>query len=203
MESADPLDFSEESGKSSGGTGKPIRKILVTTGSFHKKKKSPKSEDTSKLRRSKRARMRPLEFWKGERVEWGPNDFPEDYDGVKNMSVPVGVYHQSIQGKEWRRLSYVPIVKTKNSDSSDDENDYSDDEEYNDMAKAQSSKDDLSFHGSEQSDAEDGHCLNIKSQNWGKKCNYDSSDEESPEFDKGHDRADDASKLNASMSHCT
>jgi centromere protein C len=48
------------------------------------------SPDDKNLRRSKRARTTPLEFWRGEKPVFGANDFGEDYDGVKNMPIVVG-----------------------------------------------------------------------------------------------------------------
>lgn len=48
------------------------------------------SPDDKNLRRSRRARTTPLEFWRGEKVEYGPNNFGDEYDGVKNMSIVVG-----------------------------------------------------------------------------------------------------------------
>lgn len=50
---------------------------------------SSSSNDNNNLRRSRRVRIKPLEFWKGECVEYGPNDFGDEYDGVTNMSVPM------------------------------------------------------------------------------------------------------------------
>jgi hypothetical protein len=35
--------------------------------------------------------MKPLEFWRGERVEYGANNFGEEYDGVRNMPVPAHI----------------------------------------------------------------------------------------------------------------
>jgi centromere protein C len=52
---------------------------------------SAKSPDDPNLRRSRRARMKPLEFWRGERIEYGANDFGEEYDGVRNMPVPAHI----------------------------------------------------------------------------------------------------------------
>jgi hypothetical protein len=45
------------------------------------------------VRRSQRAQIRPLEFWKNERYVYGPNEFdPKDgYIGVLSMPVPIGV----------------------------------------------------------------------------------------------------------------
>jgi hypothetical protein len=41
------------------------------------------------LRRSKRAHIQPLEYWRGERIIYGPNDFDEDmYASLQNMPVP-------------------------------------------------------------------------------------------------------------------
>jgi centromere protein C len=52
-------------------------------------KQSPPAE-AKKWRRSRRARTKPLDFWKNERIVYGPNDFDDDeYVGVKNMPVPI------------------------------------------------------------------------------------------------------------------
>jgi centromere protein C len=45
-------------------------------------------ENEKSLRRSARVRIQPLEFWKGDCVEYGPNDFGDGYEGVTNMSIP-------------------------------------------------------------------------------------------------------------------
>lgn len=47
--------------------------------------------DNIALRRSKRAKVKPLDFWKGECIEYGPNEFGDEYEGVTNMSVPIFV----------------------------------------------------------------------------------------------------------------
>jgi len=50
------------------------------------------SPEDPKLRRSKRARTKPLQYWKGEKYEYGANNFDEDiYDGVQNMPVVVKI----------------------------------------------------------------------------------------------------------------
>jgi len=49
------------------------------------------SPEEANVRRSKRAHCPPLEYWRGETYEYGANDFGDDYDGVKNMPVVVGV----------------------------------------------------------------------------------------------------------------
>lgn len=45
------------------------------------------------LRRSKRMHIKPLEFWKGESIEYGPNEeFDSDkYDSLRNMPVPKAI----------------------------------------------------------------------------------------------------------------
>lgn len=48
------------------------------------------SPEDKNLRRSKRARTSPLEFWRGEKPVYGANSFSDDYDGVRNMPVVVG-----------------------------------------------------------------------------------------------------------------
>lgn len=49
-------------------------------------------EQQAGLRRSQRARLAPLEFWKNERIIYGPNDFDEElYDSVTNMPVPMAI----------------------------------------------------------------------------------------------------------------
>lgn len=65
------------------------------------------------LRRSKRARIKPLEFWKGEYVEYGPNDFGNEFDGVTNMSVPVCVHKADPTPYKPRNLPKVKGKKTK------------------------------------------------------------------------------------------
>ena len=56
--------------------------------------KAPRGSDEKALRRSQRAHMRPLEFWKGERITWGPYDEFSDnpmYDSLVNMPVPKAI----------------------------------------------------------------------------------------------------------------
>ena len=47
------------------------------------------AEDTP-YRYPKRTRFKPLAYWKGEKVDWGRNDFPEEMqqNGLLNMAVP-------------------------------------------------------------------------------------------------------------------
>jgi hypothetical protein len=53
-------------------------------------KADPPLEDAN-CRRSKRVRVPPLEFWRGEKPIFGGNDFGDEYDGVKNMPVVIGI----------------------------------------------------------------------------------------------------------------
>lgn len=51
-------------------------------------------DDETGLRRSKRARIRPLEYWRGERITYGPNDEFSDnpmFDSLENMPVPLAI----------------------------------------------------------------------------------------------------------------
>jgi centromere protein C len=50
-------------------------------------KDSPKAGQEH-LRRSKRARMEPLEYWRNERIIYGPNDALDASDSLANMPIP-------------------------------------------------------------------------------------------------------------------
>jgi centromere protein C len=67
--------------------GMPLPRTLVTVPVSDYKTGTPDDKD---VRRSKRARTKPLEFWRGEKVQYGPNDFGDEYDGVTNMPIVVG-----------------------------------------------------------------------------------------------------------------
>jgi centromere protein C len=67
--------------------GMPLPRTMVTVPVSDYKTNTPDDKD---VRRSKRARTKPLEFWRGEKVQYGPNDFGDDYDGVTNMPIVVG-----------------------------------------------------------------------------------------------------------------
>lgn len=69
----------------------------------------PSAAGNSDLRRSKRAKIAPLKHWCGEKVVYGPNDFGDEYDGVRNMSAVAGIelanttpYKKKIQPKTSR-----------------------------------------------------------------------------------------------------
>jgi centromere protein C len=55
--------------------------------------KDVREDDEKGVRRSKRTHIRPLEYWRGERVIYGPNDeFDNDnYDSLVNMPVPKAI----------------------------------------------------------------------------------------------------------------
>jgi centromere protein C len=52
--------------------------------------KADSPEDTT-VRRSKRARTAPLEFWRGEKPVFGGNDFGDEFDGLTNMPMIVAI----------------------------------------------------------------------------------------------------------------
>jgi hypothetical protein len=65
-------------------------------------------EDTA-LRRSKRARIPPLEYWRGEKPVLSGNDFGEEFDGVKNMPVVVGIVRPD--PTPYKKRKVVPMTK--------------------------------------------------------------------------------------------
>ena len=69
-----------------------------------------------KLRRSGRARVSPLEYWRGETCEYGPNDFGDDYVGVKNMPVVKAVVRAKPTPYKPRK-ERPPMAKKKKSNS--------------------------------------------------------------------------------------
>ena len=64
--------------------------------------------DDTNVRRSKRVRVPPLEFWRGEKPIFGGNDFGDEYDGVKNMPVVVGIAKPDPTPYKKRKI--VPVV---------------------------------------------------------------------------------------------
>ena len=79
------------------------------------------------LRRSKRARTKPLEYWRGEKYEWGANDFDQDddyaFEGVTNMPVPVKVVQADPTPYKKRKVSSSVPKKKKGGKKSDEVSD--------------------------------------------------------------------------------
>jgi centromere protein C len=65
--------------------------------------------DDTMLRRSKRARLPPLEYWRGEKPVLAGNDFGEEFDGVKNMPVVVGIVRPD--PTPYKKRKVVPMMK--------------------------------------------------------------------------------------------
>ncbi|GKY95152.1 hypothetical protein MPSEU_000478800 [Mayamaea pseudoterrestris] len=68
--------------------------------------------DGKAVRRSQRARIPPLEFWKGEKVTWGPCEEFDDplFDSVANMPVPIAI--EQAQPTPYKQRK-VPTTKKK------------------------------------------------------------------------------------------
>jgi hypothetical protein len=73
------------------------------------------------VRRSQRNRMKPLDWWKGECVEYGPANFGDGFDGVKNMSVPVKVRKAEPTPYKPRKMPSMAKKKTGKKSSAGDE----------------------------------------------------------------------------------
>ena len=69
--------------------------------------KADTPEDTQ-ARRSKRVRLPPLEFWRGEKPIFGGNDFGDEFDGVKNMPVVIGIAKPD--PTPYKKRKVVPVV---------------------------------------------------------------------------------------------
>lgn len=66
-------------------------------------------EPVEGLRRSRRARVAPLQFWKNEKLVYGPNDFDEDvFSGVAYMSVVTAV--SKAQPTPYKKRKFTPVV---------------------------------------------------------------------------------------------
>lgn len=76
-------------------------------------KESPDSNEKT-LRRSKRVRYGLLEWWRGETVEYGPNNFDDEkYDSVKNMPVIKAVKRADPTPYKPRKVQAAPAQKKK------------------------------------------------------------------------------------------
>ena len=89
---------------------------------------SDDEEDQKGVRRSKRVHLPPLEFWKGENYIYGPNDFGDEFDGVRNMSVVKGVikpnptpYKKPPSRRDTKTKSKSSTGKKKTKRSEEDE----------------------------------------------------------------------------------
>jgi hypothetical protein len=74
-----------------GPIGKPARAKLVSVPLSALKRPPPPPGNNGPLRRSTRAQVPPLQFWKGERVEYGPN--PDRYGDDVPFPVSVAVLY--------------------------------------------------------------------------------------------------------------
>jgi hypothetical protein len=80
--------------------------------------KADSPEDTQ-VRRSKRVRLPPLEFWRGEKPIFGGNDFGDEFDGVKNMPVVVGIAKPD--PTPYKKRKVVPAVSNQKKKSGGDQ----------------------------------------------------------------------------------
>jgi hypothetical protein len=76
------------------------------------------SPEDKNLRRSTRACIKPLAFWRGECVVWGPNDFGDEFDGVKNMPVPKFIQIADPRGYKARKAPTSSDTKTNKKSKS-------------------------------------------------------------------------------------
>jgi hypothetical protein len=86
--------------------------------------KADTPEDTQ-VRRSKRVRVAPLEYWRGEKPIFGGNDFGDEFDGVKNMPVVIGI--SKPDPTPYKKRKVVPAVSNPKKKSGDQRRGYNDD----------------------------------------------------------------------------
>ena len=80
--------------------------------------------DDTQVRRSKRVRLPPLEFWRGEKPIFGGNDFGDEFDGVKNMPVVVGIAKPD--PTPYKKRKVVPAVSNPKKKGVDPRRGYND-----------------------------------------------------------------------------
>jgi centromere protein C len=78
----------------------------------------PDTPEDTHIRRSKRVRMPPLEYWRGEKPIFGGNDFGDEFDGVKNMPVVVGIAKPD--PTPYKKRKVVPAVSDPKKKKSED-----------------------------------------------------------------------------------
>ena len=100
--------------------GQPLPQTFTEVPMSNFKQTSP---DDRTLRRSKRARTQPLEFWRNEKYEWGANDFEQDdehaFEGVTNMPVPIKIVHADPTPYKKRKISSSVPKKKKGGKKGD------------------------------------------------------------------------------------
>ena len=80
----------------------------------------PETPEDTQTRRSKRIRTQPLEYWRGERQILGGNNFGDEYDGVKNMPVVIGIAKPD--PTPYKKRKVVPIVSHQKKKGGDNKN---------------------------------------------------------------------------------
>jgi hypothetical protein len=99
--------------------GIPQQRTFTSTAvSDLKQPMSTPSKGENNLRRSSRVRIQPLEFWRGEYLEYGPNDFGDEYDGVTNMSVPLFIHRANPTPYKQRKPGPRVVTNTKKKNGS-------------------------------------------------------------------------------------
>jgi centromere protein C len=88
-------------------------------------KDSPK-EGQEHLRRSKRARMTPLEYWRNEHIIYGPNDELDASDSLANMPVPKQISKALPTPYKMRKFTHraAPAEKSGKSQNNNASKDY-------------------------------------------------------------------------------